>query len=65
MERRSVPQTAVQRPTHCPSCQSKTVGTLAAQITTETFWRCVACGHGWRVGARLPGQPPPLPRRRG
>jgi ribosomal protein L37AE/L43A len=35
------------RPTVCPFCQSRAVGTLAKVIDADTYWRCSKCGTGW------------------
>jgi len=42
----------MSRPTACPSCGSKAVGTLAKTITPDTAWRCQACGDVWKVAKR-------------
>lgn len=42
-------------PESCPFCGSTAVGTLAKEITPETYWRCNKCGVGWTTP--LPGQP--------
>ena len=38
---------AVIRPESCPFCGSTAVGTLAREITPQTYWRCRSCGDGW------------------
>ena len=43
-----------ERPDACPFCQSKAVGTLAKVVTEDTYWRCHACGEGWRVRPLAP-----------
>jgi ribosomal protein L37AE/L43A len=43
------------RPESCPFCGSTAVGTLAKEITPETYWRCNGCGAGWTTPP--PGQP--------
>ena len=45
----------VSRPDSCPFCGSPAVGTLAKEITPDTYWRCNACGVGWTTPP--PGQP--------
>jgi DNA-directed RNA polymerase subunit RPC12/RpoP len=50
---------AVSRPTACPFCGSKALGTLAKVLSRETYWRCAKCGQGWSIAslamsARLP-----------
>jgi ribosomal protein L37AE/L43A len=45
------------RPTACPSCGSKAVGTLAKTITVGTMWRCQSCGGTWKAA-----KPPDLRR---
>ena len=35
------------RPAQCPECRSKKIGTLAATITRDTYWRCHQCGIVW------------------
>jgi ribosomal protein L37AE/L43A len=40
------------RPTNCPDCGSRAVGTLAKIITPDTFWRCAACGIVWNQKQR-------------
>jgi DNA-directed RNA polymerase subunit RPC12/RpoP len=37
----------VMRPTECPECRSKAIGTLAKVITADTYWRCQTCGAVW------------------
>jgi uncharacterized Zn finger protein len=35
------------KPAQCPECGSKKFGTLAANITRDTYWRCHECGTVW------------------
>jgi transposase-like protein len=35
------------KPTACPYCHSRAVGTLAREVTESTCWRCQACGESW------------------
>ena len=41
------PDDRVMRPTECPECRSKAIGTLAKIITADTYWRCQVCGTVW------------------
>jgi hypothetical protein len=41
----------VARPDGCPSCQSRTIDTLAKVITVNTTWRCRGCEHTWSISA--------------
>jgi len=45
----------IQPDDSCPFCGSPAVGTLAKEITPDTYWRCNACGVGWTTPP--PGQP--------
>ena len=36
-----------QRPDKCPECGSTVVGTVAKEITADTYWRCHQCGNVW------------------
>ena len=45
-----VPEQQIQIPIQCPECRSKTIGTSAATITANTYWRCEACGAVWNEG---------------
>jgi predicted Zn-ribbon and HTH transcriptional regulator len=45
--RDSAAEDHVPRPTQCPECRSKSIGTLAKVITADTYWRCQACGMVW------------------
>jgi uncharacterized Zn finger protein len=38
---------AAVKPAQCPECGSKKLGTLAATITRDTYWRCHECGTVW------------------
>ena len=42
------PTEVLKRPA-CSSCGSTKVGTLAKEITKDTFWRCASCGHTFKV----------------
>jgi len=57
MRRPSEPDEPARKPEACPFCQSRAVGTLAKVITSETYWRCQACGEVWNP-ARLGPTPP-------
>jgi transposase-like protein len=35
------------KPAKCPECASKKIGTLAAIVTRDTYWRCHECGTIW------------------
>jgi len=39
----------VLRPTMCPFCKSRSVDTLARQITVRTLWRCRKCESTWAI----------------
>jgi len=39
----------VKRPAACPSCESKTVDTLAKVYTETTVWRCRQCDETWTI----------------
>ena len=42
------------RPSNCPECGSRAVGTLAKVITADTYWRCAGCGAVWNEKRRQP-----------
>lgn len=44
----------VAAPSACPACHSEDIKTTSKVVTTETYWRCVACGEVWNVGRREP-----------
>jgi hypothetical protein len=54
---RATPDERVMRPTECPECRSKSIGTLAKTITAETYWRCQACGTVWNETRCRPNAP--------
>ncbi|HTI43071.1 MAG TPA: hypothetical protein VL693_14695 [Vicinamibacterales bacterium] len=45
---------AALRPSACPECGSRALGTLAKVITADTFWRCAACGTVFNRKRRQP-----------
>jgi len=45
----SQPDDGTLRPANCPECGSKKLGTLAAIITSNTYWRCHECGTVWNA----------------
>ncbi len=47
-------QPDVTRPTVCPSCGSKSVGTLAKVISLRTLWRCHTCEKTWTLAPLRP-----------
>jgi hypothetical protein len=50
--------TALTRPTHCPSCQGRVIDTLAKVITTRTCWRCRGCDHTWTLATTAAARHP-------
>jgi ribosomal protein L37AE/L43A len=49
------PAEAVVRPTKCPSCDGKIVGTLAKVISMTSVWRCRECEHTWTLASLAVG----------
>lgn len=41
----------VERPTACPFCKGRIIGTLAKVITTLTLWRCRSCERTWTIAS--------------
>jgi hypothetical protein len=39
------------RPTMCPFCKGRIIGTLAKVITVTTFWRCRECDRTWTIAS--------------
>jgi transposase-like protein len=50
---------AISRPTTCPFCESKSVGTLAKTFTVKTLWRCRECEETWTLASRAASTPRP------
>jgi transposase-like protein len=50
---------AITRPTACPFCESKSVGTLAKTFTARTLWRCRECEETWTIASRTASRPRP------
>lgn len=50
--------TAVTKPSSCPSCGGRVVDTLAKVITAATCWRCRGCEHTWTIGSAAKGRSP-------
>ena len=48
----------VERPTTCPFCNGRIIGTLAKVVTKLTLWRCRTCDRTWTIASLEP-------RRRG
>ena len=46
----------ILRPSKCPFCKSRSVDTLAKEITVRTLWRCRGCESTWTI-EKLPGAP--------
>ena len=44
----------VERPTTCPFCKGRIVGTLAKVINTLTLWRCRSCDRTWTIASLQP-----------
>jgi ribosomal protein L37AE/L43A len=47
----------VERPTTCPFCKGRIIGTLAKVITTSTLWRCRSCEGTWTIASLQPRRP--------
>lgn len=45
----SRPADAVSRPTACPYCNGKIIGTLAKVISVTSVWRCRECEQTWTI----------------
>jgi len=45
---------AVERPTTCPFCNGRIVGTLAKVINRLTLWRCRSCDRTWTIASLQP-----------
>jgi transposase-like protein len=37
-------------PTHCPFCQSNSIGVKDRKVTDASYWRCEKCGELWNPG---------------
>ena len=53
----------VKRPTECPFCGRKGVGTLAKVITANTCWRCRGCEATWTMAGLASKSRLPRPSR--
>lgn len=40
-------------PQRCPSCASTTIVATSKVVTSQTYWRCDACGEVWSPARRM------------
>jgi hypothetical protein len=50
------PSDIVTRPSECPYCRGKAVGTLAKVYTAKTMWSCGKCHRTWTLAAIKAGR---------